>query len=124
MVILDSSAWVEFFIKSEKGFIVKNMLKSEECCTSIVTLAEISNYAARENLEGKELTEFMISTTKILDLNPQICFLAGKLNYNRKKIVKNWGMIDSLILATALIYDLKILTKDRHFKDLENVEIL
>ena len=124
MVILDSSAWVEFFIKSEKGLLVKNTIKNKEGYTSIVTIAEISNYAMKENLDGKELAKFITGSTKILDLNLQICFLAGELNYKRKKIVKNWGMIDSIILATALFYDLKILTKDSHFKDLENVEIL
>ena len=124
VILLDSSAWVEFFIKSEKGEVVKNILKTKECYTSIVTLAEISNWAMRENLNGKELVQFIINSSKVLNLNFQISFLAGELNFKRKKTVKNWGMIDSIILATSLFYDLKILTKDSHFKGLENVEIL
>jgi predicted nucleic acid-binding protein len=123
-MLLDTSAWVEFFIKSEKGEIVKKYIKTGECQTSIATLAEISNWAMRENLNGKELTDFIILSSKLLHLNSEISFLAGKLNFKRKKIVKNWGMMDSLILATSLLYDLKILTKDLHFKDLENVEML
>ncbi len=124
VILFDSSAWVEFFIKSKKGEIVKNLLKDEECYTSIVTLAEISNYALRENLDGKELVKFLINSTKVLSLNYEISFLAGELNFKRKKIIKNWGMIDSLILSTALFYDLKVLTKDNHFKGLENAKIL
>ncbi len=119
VILFDSSAWVEFFIKSKKGEIVKNLLKDEECYTSIVTLAEISNY-----LDGKELVKFLINSTKVLSLNYEISFLAGELNFKRKKIIKNWGMIDSLILSTALFYDLKVLTKDNHFKGLENAKIL
>ena len=124
VVLLDSSAWVEFFIKSEKGGIVKNYLKTEECQTSIVTLAEISNWAMKQNLNGKELVQFIINSSKVLNLNFEISFLAGELNFKRKKIVKNRGMVDSLILSTALLYDLKILTKDSHFKDFGSVEIL
>lgn len=124
VILLDSSAWVEFFIKSEKGEVVKNILKTKECYTSIVTLAEISNWAMKENLNGKELAQFIINSSIVLNLNFQISFLAGELNFKRKKIIKNWGMVDSWILATSLLYDLKILTKDSHFKDLENVEIL
>ena len=124
VILLDSSAWVEFFIKSEEGKRVKELLETEDCCTSITTLAEISNYAMRENLDGKELVKFIINSSSVLDLNFEISFLAGELNFKRKKIVKNWGMIDSLILSTSLIYDLKIITKDRHFKNLENVEML
>ena len=123
-MILDTSAWVEFFIESEKGELVKNILQAEKCCSSIVTLAEISNWALRENQNGKECLKFIVSIAKILNLTHEISFLAGELNFQRKKNVKNWGMVDSFILATALIYDLKILTKDNHFRDLENVEIL
>ena len=123
-MLLDTSAWVEFFIKSEKGELVKNILQTEKCCTSIVTLAEISNWALRENQNGKECLKFIVSIAKILNLTHEISFLAGELNFQRKKNVKNWGMVDSFILATALIYDLKILTKDNHFRDLDNVEIL
>ena len=123
-MLLDTSAWAEFFIKSEKGEIVKRYLKAEECQTSIVTLAEISNWAMKENLNGKELIDFAAISTRLLHLNSEISFLAGELNFKRKKIVKNWGMMDSMILATGLIYGLKILTKDSHFKDLENAEIL
>jgi predicted nucleic acid-binding protein len=60
----------------------------------------------------------------ILNLNEAIAIFAGKLNFERKKNVKNWGMIDSIILATAQIYNLKILTKDSGFRDLPNAEIL
>ncbi len=65
----------------------------------------------KENKDGEELVNFFISSTGVLDLNFNIAFLAGELNYQRKKVEKNWGMIDSLILSTALFYNLKILTK-------------
>ncbi len=123
-MLLDTSAWVEFFIKSEKGAVVKKILEIEKCYTSIVTIAEISNWAMRENSNGSELIKFVISTTKILDLNTNIAFLAGELNFKRKKIVKKWGMIDSLIVATSLIYNLKVLTKDSYFRGLSNMQIL
>jgi predicted nucleic acid-binding protein len=57
-------------------------------------------------------------------LDQKICILAGKLSFQRKRLIKGWGMIDSLILATALVSNLKILTGEKHFKDLPNVEML
>lgn len=112
MLLIDTSAWIEFFIKSEKGERVKSHLKTKSCYTSIVSVAEISNWAARQNLNGKDLVRYVTELTQMCDLNLKIAFLAGELNFNRKKIEKNWGMIDSIILATAEIYNLKILTKD------------
>lgn len=123
-MLFDSSAWIEFFIKSDKGARVKNYLETEKCYTSIVSIAEISNWSMKENTDGEKLVKFVISSTEVLDLNFNIAFLAGELNYKRKKIEKNWGMIDSLILATSLFYNLKVLTKDSQFKDLPNVEML
>lgn len=123
-MLFDTSAWVEFFVKGEKGELIKSYIKADDCQTCIVSLAEISNWARRENQNGKELVKFIMLSSKILGLNAEISQLAGELNFKRKKTVHNWGMVDSLILSTALFYNLKILTKDNHFRDLENVEML
>ncbi len=123
-MILDTSAWIEFFVKSDKGLKVKDALNRERCYTSIVTISEISNWAMKQNVSHEELIDIVIQTTHILPLNLSTARLAGELNYKRKKKIKDWGMLDSMILATALAYDLKILTKDSHFKDLDNAEML
>ena len=125
-MLLDTSAWIEFFEDTDKRSIVQNILKSDENFTSVITFAEIVNWCLRNNIENKiiEYVEGIKKGSKILELNEAIMISAGKINFERKKIIKNWGMVDSLILATTLVYDLKILTKDLHFKDLENVEML
>lgn len=123
-MLLDSSAWIEFFIKSDKGFKVKEYLKKEHCFTSIVTLAEISDWSSRQHVDGMECVRFILDSTEIKNVNPKIAFIAGRLNYKRKNKGIKWGMIDSLIVATAFNYNLRILTKDSHFKDLPNVILL
>jgi len=125
-MLMDSSAWIEFFQGTDKSKVIENILKTEENFTSEITFAEIVNWCLRNNIEHKirEYIEGIKKGSKILELNESIIISAGELNFKRKKIVKNWGMIDSLILATALLYDLKILTNDSHFKDLGNVEML
>lgn len=124
-MLLDTSAWIEFFQGTEKGREVKESLK-EENYTNIVTFAEMINWCLRNGLESKisSYIEGIKKGSEILDLDETIMTLAGRLNYERKKAVKNWGMLDSFILATSLLYNLKILTKDLHFKDLPNVEML
>ncbi len=124
MLLLDTSAWIEFFIKSEKGKIVKSYLKDYKCFTSIASISEISNWSKREGLDNNELIKYIIDLGVILNLNLEIANLAGILNLERKKVVKNWGMIDSLILATSQFYDIKVLTKDKHFENISNVLLL
>ncbi len=124
MYLLDTSAWIEFFIKSAKGEKVKRHLETKNCYTSIVSVSEISNWAIKNKLDGRELTKHVMGLTQVLDLNVKVAFLAGELNFQRKHINKNWGMLDSFILSTSQIYNLRILTKDMHFSDLQNAEIL
>ena len=125
-MLLDTSAWIELFQETEKTAIVKNVLETEDNFTSSITFAELVNWCLKNNKEDKitAYIEGIKNGSTVLDLNEAIIISAGKLNYERKKTIKNWGMVDSLILATALTYNLKILTKDNHFRDLENAEIL
>lgn len=124
-MLFDTSAWIEFFQGTQKGKKVRQFLKAEENFTNIVSFAEVINWCLRDKLENRinSYIEGVKKGSEIIDLDEKIITLAGRLNYERKKFVKNWGMMDSFILAT-LLYDLKILTKDLQFKDLQNVEIL
>jgi predicted nucleic acid-binding protein len=123
-LLLDSSAWIEFFIGSEKGKRVKDILEKEECYASIVTLAEVTNWALKENRDARQLVDTIEKLGSVIKVDDDIAILAGKLNFERKRIIKKWGMLDSFILASGIIYDLGILTKDHDFDDLANVELL
>ena len=125
-MLFDTSAWIEFFKGTENSTRVANVLKTEENFTSIVTIAELVIWCLRNNLQDKINTYIsnVKQSSQVLELNEAIVFAAGKLNYERKKIIKDWGMLDSFIVSTGLFYNLKILTKDSQFKDLENVELL
>jgi len=125
-MLLDTYAWVEFFKGTNEGKKVKEILKKEKCYTCIVSIAELVEWCSKNNLK-EEIKEYFKAITKssvILNLDEEISLLAGKINHERKKNIEGWGMMDSLILATAISYDIKILTGDTHFKDLPNVEML
>ncbi len=125
-MLFDTSAWIEFFQGTEKGKKVREFLKSKENFTNIVTFAEVINWCLRNRLESK-IRPYISAIKKgsqIIALDETIITLAGRLNYERKMAIKDWGMMDSFILATSLLYELKILTKDSQFKDLSNVVIL
>lgn len=123
-MLLDTSAWIEFFIGSIKGKRVQEVLDKEDCYTSMVSLAEVTNWALKENREVASLINTIKQLSNVIELDEDITVLAGKLNFERKKINKKWGMLDSFILASGSIYGLKILTKDSDFRDLTEVERL
>src|SRR3989338_6979609 len=108
-MLLDTSAWIELFQETEKTAIVKNVLETEDNFTSSITFAELVNWCLKNDKEGKIKAYIggIKNGSTVLDINESIIISAGKLNYERKKTIKNWGMADSLILSTALFYNLK-----------------
>jgi predicted nucleic acid-binding protein len=125
-MLFDTSAWIELFQGTEKSKIVEAALKADETFTSIVTFSEIASWCLKNNLSDK-ITPYIEAIKKgssVLGLDENISVAAGRINFERKKTVKNWGMMDSLIFATALFYNLEVLTKDSQFDGLSNVRLL
>jgi predicted nucleic acid-binding protein len=123
-LLLDTSAWIEFFIGSPEGRQVRKVLEEQDCYTSMGSLAEITDWAIKEEADALYLIKTVKQLSTIIVIDEDIAVLAGRLNNERKKTVKKWGMLDSFILATGTLYGLKILTKDRDFRDLPDVTIL
>lgn len=54
----------------------------------------------------------------------QIAIAAGTIRTGQKKKGNGMGAVDCLILATARIHNLKVLTGDKHFNGIEETIIL
>ncbi len=119
-MLLDTHAWIEFFIGSEKGKRIGGFLE-KNIYTNIITFSEIAVWCLKNKLNTKEYIDFIKRTSTILELEEEICLLAGKINFEIKKTIKDFGMIDSLIYASGKIYNMKIVTGDKHFENLEDV---
>ncbi len=123
-MLLDTSAWIEYFLATEKGDNVKEILKNEDAFTSVITTGELVNWCLKNNLPYEKYLKEIKLYSRMIELNEKIAILAGQLNFERKKLIKNWGMADSIVLSTSIIYDLRIITKDSHFKNLPNVLLI
>lgn len=123
--LIDSYAWVEYFRGTEKGKKAKLYIENEKnaCATTSTTLAELSEKYKRENENFKDNFNFVIAQTKIINLDQDIAISAGEINYENKKKIKNWGMADSIILASANKLSAKVVTGDEHFKELNSIMI-
>ncbi|MBI5060922.1 MAG: PIN domain-containing protein [Candidatus Aenigmarchaeota archaeon] len=123
-MMLDTYAWIEHFKGNEKGKVVDGFIINEDCYTSILSLAEIAEWCLKNRLEAEYYINVVKKLSKILDLDEGIALFGAKLSFEHKKIIRDWGIIDSIIYATARIYNQKILTGDKHFETLEEVVLL
>jgi predicted nucleic acid-binding protein len=119
--VIDSYAWIEYFRGSSSGTKAKEFIESGSAATSALTLAELREKYLRENWNSFDSDfKFMTTKTSSVAIDKEISLLSGRINYENKKKSKNWGMSDSIILATARIYSAKVVTGDPHFKELKD----
>tara|TARA_Y100000310_G_scaffold278559_2_gene297051 strand:- start:336 stop:710 length:375 start_codon:yes stop_codon:yes gene_type:complete len=123
-MLLDSCAWIEFFIGSKKGEVVKKLLEDKECFTSVVSISEIINWAVSEGFDYERFVKIVRKLSSVLELNDDILEYSGKFNFERKKEIHNWGMLDSFIYCSAKIYSLQVFTFDHHFTGFENAQVV
>lgn len=123
-MLLDTSAWIEFFEGTDKGNTVLDALKNNDTYTSVIAFGELVSWYLKKNIRYEKYLNGIKSSSKILEIDETTAILAGRINHERKKSIKNWGLADSLLLSTSIIYDLQILTTDNHFKGLPNAVII
>ena len=109
--VIDSYAWVEYFRGSKEGELAKEYIENNHCATSAINIAELSEKYKRENKDFEKDMEFITSVAKIVEVSCGIALEAGRLNFENKKNIKNWGMADSIVLATAKMLNAKVVTE-------------
>jgi predicted nucleic acid-binding protein len=126
--IIDSYAWLEYFMGSEAGKRVKQIVDSEvdEKLTPSICLAE--TYAKILKTEDKEKAElrraFIKSRSALIPLDENLAVEAAKIDVAMKRKVQNWGLADSIVLSTARDRNGKVVTGDPHFRGLEEAYMI
>lgn len=121
--IIDSYAWLEYFMGTAAGEKVREMIESSEHekLTPTICLSEI--YAKVLKIEGLERAEiqraFIKLRSALVPLSEDIAVESAKVDLEMKKKVKGWGLADSIVLGTTRLKRAKVVTGDEHFKDLE-----
>ncbi len=124
--LLDTYAWIEYFIGSKNGEIVEELIKTGDVSTSVISISELSDKYYRDGLlnEWNKRFQFILNNSKILSLTLAIAKNSGLRKWNLRKKNKTIGLADAIIYETAIQYNLKIVTGDMHFEKLENVLFL
>ena len=126
MHIVDTYAWIEYFIGSKKGekaaVIIDDSnehLITVECC-----LAEIRGWTLRESQDFDEIYAIVKSNSEILRVFTRMWIRAAEIRHEVRKTVPGFGLIDSVILAVQEEKRCMVLTGDPHFEGMEAVVFL
>jgi len=121
-VMIDSSAWLEYFFGSKKGEKVNEIIQSKEVILSN-PIVEFEILHKITKMKTKRLAEtylgYVSACSQRMDLFQETISLSVELKHKFKL-----GMADSLIAGTALASNAKIVTTDNDFRKIKNAEIL
>ena len=99
------------------------MLRSKPYASSL-SLAEIAFWCSRNGLDADKYLDAMRRTAVILDVSTSACESAGKSLQGLRETSAGMGLVDAIIYTQALASGLPLVTGDRHFKGLPNVEFV
>ena len=120
MRLLDSFAWIEYFMGSRRGARVRDYVEgAEPLYTPSICLTEIKSRYLRDGKDPTTRIGLIVERSFIVSLDEEIALLAADVK-------QRYGLhtVDAIIYATAQVKNLTLVTGDLHFKNLPNVEIL
>jgi len=124
---VDSYAWVELFLGGQKGQKVRRMIAdADEVRTPDIVLAEISRKYQREKADGSRVRsrlETITSASLVTPVGVEVAMKAGEsflelAERAAKQRHRAPSLFDAIVLATARVYDSRVLTGDEHFEGL------
>jgi predicted nucleic acid-binding protein len=119
--LVDSSGWLEYFADGKNAkFYIQAIENTEELIVSTINLYELYKKVLIERGENSALQAVaLMQQAKVVSVTSSIAIMAAKLSCELKI-----PMADSLIYATARMYDAVVWTQDSDFKDLEKVNFI
>ena len=115
--IIDSYAWVEYLDGSTLGEKVKKILEGNNEIFSLnLTISEVVSRVKRKNGNIDTAYNAINSISKVAEITPEIAKKVGEFHAEIRKRIKDFGLVDSLILTLARELNARIVTGDEHFR--------
>lgn len=121
--IIDSWAWIEYFIGSKEGLILKKLLndKNHKFLTMECTLSELKSYCLRTNNDFSKMHGVLKSNSAILPVLTRNWLEAAQIRHEIRKKSKDFGLIDAILVSKQNELNCKVVSGDRHFKGMRDV---
>lgn len=121
MNLVDSSGWLEYFADEPNAdFFAPEIEDTENLIVSSINIYEVFKIVLQQRGEEAALQAVsLMQQGKVVDLNSSIAMKAAKISVKLKL-----PFADSVILATARLYNSILFTQDADFKDIQGVKYI
>ena len=119
MNVVDSSGWLEYFAGGQNAHVFAPSIMATELLVvpTICTYEVFKHLLAQRDEEDALQAVGIMSLGTVADLTQEITIDAAALSFEHKI-----AMADSVILATARVYDAILWTQDVDFRGIDGVE--
>lgn len=130
-LIIDSFAWVEFLAGGPGGPTVRTRLESpEDLVTPDIVLAEVARVFGRQGVPTESIRGHLRSIgalSQVMPLDFEIALETFQADSELRRHAKEYGLpspsfADCIVLSYARYLRGRVLTADRHFKDLPETD--
>ena len=124
--VVDTYAWIEYLDGSERGKHVAIIVEdsAHKIYVSAATVAEVTSKFLRTGKNPSVAVHCLDTLSTSISLNREIALSAGEIHFETTRNVKDFGMLDAFVVATAKHVQAKILTGDSDFKSFKNVVLI
>lgn len=121
MNIVDSSGWLEFFASGSNASVFAQPIRNvRHLLVPAITLTEVFKRVLQQKDEPSALQAVgHMLQGQVVPLSSELAIEAGRLGHLLKI-----PLADSLILATARLYDAVLWTQDQDFKSISGVRYI
>ena len=115
VIVPDTWAWVEYWKGNDR---VRGYIEGPDArITSMITIAELERFYGTD----KERMDQMVSTIRSRSLLVPVDLAIARAAGHVRREMKEGGIADAIIYATALRHRAKVVTGDPHFRALPEV---
>jgi tRNA(fMet)-specific endonuclease VapC len=121
MILLDSSAIIEFLEESERGNRVRKFVENESSAVSVISINELLITS-----QGKENDAIrkLLSGMHVFDFDERSAYRSVEIEKELRKRGKVISKLDIFIAAICLVNKLSLVTLDRDFEMVDGLKVL
>jgi|SRR3989344_9233665 len=120
--IIDTYGWIKYLIGTEQGQVLRKLFQKNnkfitmECC-----LSELKSYCLRKGIDFSIIYKSVKKNSVILPVLITNWLDASDIKHKMRENIKDFGLIDSILISKQNELQSHIISGDRHFKGLKNV---
>ena len=124
--LLDTNVVIKAINKDSETIKILEEMKKQKIFVSVITIGELAYGASKSNMKKQNIRLFsdFIDSRRILNADEKSALIYGEVKNGLKSKGVNIPENDMWIAAVAIANDLKLVTFDNHFKEIENLDAL